>query len=133
VAAGVGVGEGVGGSGVAVGGAGVSLGTNSGVAVGRGGVVGVGVDVSVGAGSGVAVGVSVSVGAGGAVTVGVSVSVATLTIEGGAKTVFGVVENWQAARKAIPITALVKIRNFPVFKCILYSLWLLTRRPEHSQ
>jgi hypothetical protein len=148
VAAGVGVGEGVGGRGVAVGGAGVSLGGGSEVAVGTDVVVGVGTGESVprggcasptggcALGAGVAVGVGVSVsmvgctlGAGSGVSVGVGVSVprggcalGILVVEGDAKTALGAAAIWQAARKPILITATVRVQVFPVFKYVLYSL-----------
>jgi hypothetical protein len=143
VAAGVGVGEGVGGRGVAVGGAGVSLGGGSEVAVGRDVVVGVGVGEAVAVGVGVSVatvGCAVGVGSGVSVGVGVSVPMGScalgiLTLEGDAKTVLGAAPIRQAARKPILITAMVRIKVFPVFKYILYSSTvyddLFTRRPEH--
>jgi hypothetical protein len=123
VAAGVGVGEGVDeGRGVTVGTAGVSLGGSSCAAAGGDVVVGSGTGVSVGAGSGVAVGAVVSVGACSGAAVGASVSVGILAVEGNAKAALGAAASRQAARKPIPITMIVKIRIFLVFKCILYSL-----------
>ena len=154
MATGAGTGEGVGGGGVAVGAAGVLLGVDPGAAIGRDVVVGVGIGVSVpmggcalGTGSGVAVGAGVSVpmggcalGAGSGVAVGAGVSVpmggcalGILAVEGDAKTALGAAAIRQATRKPIPIAAMARIQVFSVFKYILYSLWPLTRRPEHSQ
>ncbi len=77
---------------------------------------------ALGAGDGATVGASVSVGADSGVAVGASVSVGVLAIERDAKTALGVATSWQAASQPIPITALVRIQIFPVFKFILYSL-----------
>ena len=121
---------------MAVGAAGVLLGVGPGAVAGRDVVVGVSTGVSVGAGDGIAVavdvGVSVTAGSGVAVPMG-GCALGILAVEGDAKTALGAAAIRQAARKPIPIAAMVRIQIFPDFKCILYSLWPLARRPEHSQ